>query len=166
MSLEEKIDALTDAMTALTDAIQHHAATIRGAALPGAMPTSAQIKDATSAAQGQAADPAETVATGKPRGRPKAAPPPSPAENAAKLSTQATATPGSAQGVVAGSGVAIEPELTYADLAAIVPQVAEKHGRSKAIELFAQLGVAGGKQLLAEHPEKIPVAVRLFRSAL
>ena len=170
MSLEEKIDNLVDAITGHTDAIQHLTAVLRGGALPGAMSAGqaqlaavkTQIAAAETANPNTPADPAETAAAGKPRGRPpkKTEPPASPAETAAKANTSQA---GSAPAANAGLYV----ELTYDDLVKVVPQIAEKHGRSKAVEILAKFGLTSGRQLLEdEHKSKIGDVVRAFRAAL
>lgn len=148
MSLEEGMAALTDAITALTDSNHHLAAAVRGANF---------VAPKMLAAPTDPADPKP-----KPRATTKVKEPP--ASPAAAAASTTSSTQDNVQGAAAGS--AKPGELGYEDLAEIVPKVAEKHGRARAVEVFATFGVSGGKELQAKHPEKIADAVRAFRAAL
>ena len=164
MSLEDQVAALVAAVEANTDAIQHLAAAFRS------VPTPAQFS-AAAPQERPAAEP-------KPRGRPKTAAAPGPdlasqgeqePESdvpAAPLGNARTATSDPAGAQSAKPGSTKGEELTYSDLAAIVPQVAEKHGHSVAVGIFARMGFTSGKELAAKAPERIGEAVRLFREAL
>ena len=153
MSLEEKLSALVDAVAANTDALQHLAAAHRSQQIVAATQASATTA-ANSAIGGAAAqqnaqtvvDPAAPPKRGP--GRPRSAPA-SPAEQAAAKGATTSNTQGSAPAAANGSGGAASESLTYADLQEVVPKVAEKLGRSKAIALFAELGVTSGKDLQA-----------------
>ena len=163
MSLEEKLSALVDAVSANTDALQHLAAAIRGNGIAtvvtkavdnSALPTPEKAVD-------KVVEKSEKAASTKSRGK-KVEPPESPLAISAGESTP-PATPASAPAAASGSGPA---EGTYADLQVLVPELAEKKGRSAAMGIFAELGFPNGKELAAKAPELIPQAVVLFRKAL
>jgi len=156
MSLEEKLSALTLAIEGLTDSNQHLASTMRQCFTgPGSQINKTAVTEPAPAPT----EPVQEVKRG--RGRPPKEAPAAPLEQAA---TARTAEPAIAvEPTVSG---ATTPDGTYADLAQLVPAVAEKHGRSKAVALFATLGVANGKELQEKHPKLIPAAVALFRAAL
>jgi pyruvate dehydrogenase E2 component (dihydrolipoamide acetyltransferase) len=142
-SLEDNVAALVDAITANTDAIQHLAATWRGAPPTTVLPAAPPVP--------------------KPRGRQAA--PPSPIEAAAAPAPAPTPAPAPAAVPVASATSASPTDGTYADLQTLVPQVAEKLGRAKAVELFAKVGATSGLAI-KDDPVKVAEAVRLFRSAL
>jgi hypothetical protein len=158
MSLEDKVDALTLAVDALTDSNQHLAATLRSlfAGPVKTMPPAAQA--VVKAAVEPAADPVVTDLAGgaepPKRGRPRKAPPADPMTQAG----------GSTQ---SNDSASADPAPTYDDLKALVTRVADEQGRSAAVALFAKLGVASGKVYAEkEHAAEIPAAVAAFRAAL
>ena len=166
MSLEEKLASLTIAVEALVDSNQHLASTLRQC-FTGPDAAGRAIGNKTAATQttepAPAPAPAQEVKRGP--GRPrvnKGEPPASPLEQA---SSAPSTTPAPSSEESSPAGIATS-EGTYADLQGLVPAVAEKHGRSKAVALFASLGVANGKELQEKHPKSIPAAVALFRAAL
>jgi hypothetical protein len=48
----------------------------------------------------------------------------------------------------------------------LVNRVAEQHGRSRAVEIFAQHGVKSGPDLKTNHSDKIAAVIASFREAL
>ena len=159
MSLEESILALAASVDAHTDALQHLAATLRTSAPPAA-----------AVAAAAAAPGVEKRPPGRPPKNNKEAPPASPLEQAAAASSEPAQSAASSAGKTPSAGSSSTPSAppsgTYADLQVLVPQLAEAQGRAAAVAIFAELGVASGKQLQAEKPELIGKAVKLFRAAL
>ena len=173
MSLEQKVEDLTGAISVLTDALQQHATTLRavvaGIKMPDTLPQlpgKTPPADSPAAGQtGQAAAPTPPAETKKGPGRPKKeALPPAPLDLSAGGATDATQ--GTAQGAASGSATSGKAAGTYDDLKVLVPQVAEKHGRNRVLAIYADLGVANGQELQAKLPAKIPEAVEAFRAAL
>jgi len=154
MSLEEKVSALVDAISANTDALQHLAASIRGLGVD-------KVVQVPAAATGEkAVDKPVDKSKKETAKKLKETPPADPLSVAASTTT---ATPANAPAVASGSAAA---EGTYADLQVLVPELAEKKGRSAAMSIFAELGFPNGKELAAKAPEMIPAAVAAFRKAL
>lgn len=166
MSLEEQLSALVSAIEANTDAQLQVAAAIRGqfaAGTPKADPIAGNA----------------TTETSKPRGRPpkNTTPPPAPMDLAqqggapaatpppAATGTQTSATPASAPAAASGSGVP-DTDEQYKELAALVPEFAAKHGRTKTMEVFENMGFKSGVELRAKAPARIGEAIRLFREKL
>ena len=177
MSLEQKVEELTGAISVLTDALQHHATTLRaviaGIKMPDTLP---QLPGKAPAADVQTApepDPAETkrapapapAETKRAPGRPrKETPPPAPLDLSAGGDT--APTQGTARGAASGSAAGGKAAGTYDDLKILVPAVAEKHGRARVLAIYAGIGVANGQELQAKYPAKIPETVEAFRAAL
>jgi hypothetical protein len=185
MSLEDKVDALTLAVDALTDSNQHLAATLRSlfAGPVKTMPPAAQA--VVKAAVEPAADPVVTDLAGgaepPKRGRPRKAPPADPMSQAGgstqsktspdaastSAATTSAATTSAATTSAATTSASADLAPTYDDLKALVTRVADEQGRSAAVALFAKLGVASGKVYAEEeHAAEIPAAVAAFRAAL
>jgi hypothetical protein len=163
MSLEQKVEDLTGAISVLTDALHQHATTLRavvaGIKMPDTLP---QLPGKTPPADSPPAAPPEAKkGPGRPR---KEAPPPAPLDLSAEGATDPT--PDTAPGAASGSAVPDKAAGTYDDLKVLVPQVAEKHGRGRVLAVYASMGVANGQELLAKFPAKIPAVVEAFRSAL
>ena len=164
MSLEDTLERLATSIDLLVDSNQHLAAMLR---LHGPQAIVGKPLEQPAAA-------APTADTKRGPGRPRKEAPASPLEQAAAKQPDLSAQPadskvgssGAPAGETAPASTSMTTSGTYADLQRLVPALAEAQGRSKAVALFAQLGVASGKELQEKAPDKIPAAVQLFRQAL
>jgi hypothetical protein len=165
MSLEETLSALVDAVSANTDALQHLAAAIRGNGITTVVPKAVDNSalPAPEKAVDKSVEKSEKAAPVKSRASKKVDAPAAPLDLSVAASTP-SATPASAP--AAASGSEAKAEGTYADLQVLVPELAEKKGRSAAMGIFAELGFPNGKEMAAKAPQLIPEAVKMFRKAL